>query len=154
MSGPKSWGASPRERLPELLADIDVIVLPYKREGHTRAVIPAKTFECLATGKPTVAIGLPSLSKYGDLFHLCHTDEEFLEAVRRAPEDPPALRQRRVQFARENSWERRIDEIEEKLRTALNEKETPRPEPASSPHEVKRVIDGLQTEEKRWIDRP
>jgi glycosyltransferase involved in cell wall biosynthesis len=115
-------GSVPREKLPELLRDLDVLVLPYKREGHTRGVIPAKTFECLATGKPTVAIGLASLSEFGDLFHLCDTPEQFLGDVGRAAADPPALRDRRIQTARENSWEQRIEEVEEALHTALAEK--------------------------------
>jgi glycosyltransferase involved in cell wall biosynthesis len=121
-------GSVPRDRLPELLRDVDVLVLPYKREGHTRGVIPAKTFECLATGKPTVAIGLASLSEYGDLFELCETTEQFLEAVGRAAVDPPALRERRIEAARANSWEKRIEEVEEALRTALAEKGWPLPE--------------------------
>jgi glycosyltransferase involved in cell wall biosynthesis len=121
-------GSVPRERLPELLRDIDVLVLPYKREGHTRGVIPAKTFECLATGKPTVAIGLASLSEYGDLFHLCETPEQFLRAVGRAAVDPPALRERRIEAARANSWEKRIEEVDEALHTALAEKGWPLPE--------------------------
>ncbi|MGB6853608.1 MAG: hypothetical protein WBG49_13570, partial [Thermoanaerobaculia bacterium] len=126
-------GSVPRERLPELLRDIDVLVLPYKREGHTRGVIPAKSFECLATGKPTAAIGLASLSEYGDLFDLCDTTEEFLGAVRRATADPPALRERRIQTARANGWEERIEEVEEALHTALAEKGWPLPESDASP---------------------
>jgi glycosyltransferase involved in cell wall biosynthesis len=115
-------GSVPREHLPGLLRDIDVLVLPYKKEGHTRGVIPAKTFECLATGKPTVAIGLPSLTEYDELFHLCETEEEFLEAVSRAAADQPELRERRVRMARENSWEQRIEEVEQVLLEGLAEK--------------------------------
>ncbi len=90
------------------------------------SVIPAKTFECLATGKPTVVSGLSSLQDYHDLFYLCKTREEFLEALDRAMhEDDPALRERRLQCARENDWSRRIEQLEDNLKAVLREKTGP-----------------------------
>ncbi|MCI0395832.1 MAG: glycosyltransferase [Chloroflexi bacterium] len=115
-------GAVVHERIPQLLADVDVLLLPYRRAAHMPAVIPAKTFECLAAGKPTVAIGLDSLAQFGDLFYRCQTEEAFLAAIEAAIKEDPALPTRRLQCARENSWQQRLDQIEAAFTLRLTER--------------------------------
>ena len=74
--------------------------------------MPAKTFECLATGRPSVAIGLPSLASFGELFYLCESHEEVLDAIGRAAREDAALEEPRREVARANSWDARIEQIE------------------------------------------
>ncbi len=112
-------GPVPRAEVPGLLADADVLVLPYGKEGHARGIIPAKTFECLATGKPIVACGLPSLEEYSEHFRLVADADGFVAAVRTALDEPSENRERRLALARANSWELRADEIDGILRAAL-----------------------------------
>ncbi len=114
-------GAVPQTQLPALLADVDVLVLPYREAEHSRGVIPAKTFECLATGKPTVAKGLPSLAEMGDLFSLADDDESFVAAVRRSVDEAAEDRELRLQVARDNTWRRRVAEIDGHIRRRLAE---------------------------------
>jgi glycosyltransferase involved in cell wall biosynthesis len=111
----------PREQLPSLLADADVLLLPYRRVKHTEGVIPAKTFECLATGKPTVACGLPCLQEFENLIYLCDSSTDVVATVPRAFQEDPKLRERRLELARANTWQVRIDQIEEILLTGLSE---------------------------------
>ena len=106
------WGGVPHERVPERLRAARVLLLPYRNAPHTRAVFPAKIMECLATGKPTVAIGLESLAELAELLYLCSTPEEFLLAIERAANEDPSGSEGRRRFAKENSWSRRIDEID------------------------------------------
>lgn len=117
-------GPVPRERVPELLADADVLVLPYREGGHSRGVAPAKTFECLATGKPTVAKGLPSLAALGDHFTLAGDEASFLAAVAAALGEAPEARERRLETARANDWEVRFGELEAILAEALERRRT------------------------------
>lgn len=112
-------GAVGKEALPQYLSDVDVLVLPYQRGGHTRGVIPAKTFECLATGIPTVAIGLPSLEEFGHLFYLCQSDSEFWQKIEQAAHESKSQREIRVQEAERNSWALRMEEIETAICGAL-----------------------------------
>lgn len=116
------YGTVPHQKIPELLQDIDVLLLPYRDAPHMPAVIPAKTFECLATGKPTVAIGLPSLAQYNELFYLVDTHEKYLAAIRQSTGDPASLRAKRIQCASQNSWSQRVCEIEEHIQTTLTQK--------------------------------
>ncbi|MCZ6507281.1 MAG: glycosyltransferase [Acidobacteria bacterium] len=117
--GTEVLGAVPQPELPALLADADVLVLPYRAAGHSRGVIPAKTFECLATGKPTVAKGLESLSELGALFYLTEDADDFVAAVRRAATEGPEAREPRLAVARRNTWQQRGQEIDEMIRHAL-----------------------------------
>jgi hypothetical protein len=94
------------------IADADVLLLPYIGAKQTRFITPAKLFQCLATGKPIVAIGLPSISWLGDVIHICQTHEEYLTAIEEARRDSPSSREARLALARANSWESRIDELE------------------------------------------
>lgn len=105
-------GPVPHSQLPGLLRDADVLLLPYRRDlQFVQGIIPAKTFECLATGKPTVSIGLDSLSEYSDLFYLAETEEQFLDMIARAPSEDPGLSERRIACAHANSWRKRLEEI-------------------------------------------
>ncbi len=117
--GAELLGPVGRERVPELLADADILVLPYREAAHSRGVVPAKTFECLATGKPTVAKGLPALAPFGDLFALAADDEDFSRRVAGAAAEPEERREQRLAAARANDWSVRIEELEGLLAAAL-----------------------------------
>ncbi len=113
-------GPVSHDRVPALLQDVDVLLLPYSRQAaHVPAVIPAKTFECLATGKPTVAIGLSSLERFREYIYLCQSESEFIEAIRAAAAEDPSLRRDRQELARQNSWPVRIAEMTAHIRKLL-----------------------------------
>ena len=100
-------------RLPRALAGVDAFLLPYEINGLTRAISPAKTYECLATGRPVVASPLPALRDLASHVYLADGPEGFVGALRDLPvteTDGRALARDRV--ARENSWSVRFREIE------------------------------------------
>lgn len=118
-AGTELVGPVPADRVPALLQDARVLLLPYRRNAYNRGVMPAKTFECLATGKPSVAIGIDSLRQFGELFYVCDSPSEFLQAIDRAvEEEDPTLCERRLETARRNDWGSRMAEIERLLQTA------------------------------------
>jgi len=108
------------ERLPGALAGTDAFVLPYKINDLTRAISPAKTFECLATGRPVVASPLPALEDLSGHVYLAKGPEDFVEALKTLPETEGEERRRaRARLARENSWDVRFGEIEASVMGAL-----------------------------------
>jgi glycosyltransferase involved in cell wall biosynthesis len=115
-------GAVDHEQLPALLRDVDVLLLPYAHTEHNTGVMPAKLFECLATGKPTVACGLPTLYDYASLFYIRETHEAFLAAIAEAAHEPVERQVARIACAEEHSYERRTDKIEGYLRDLMIEK--------------------------------
>ncbi len=105
-------GAVPHERVPELLRDVDVLLLPYAHSEHNKGIMPAKMFECLATGKPTVACGLVTLYDYADLFFIRETHEAFLDAIAEAVHEPAERQGPRFACAESHSYQRRMKKIE------------------------------------------
>jgi glycosyltransferase involved in cell wall biosynthesis len=100
-------------RLPEALAGVDAFVLPYRINGLTRGISPAKTFECLATGRPVVASPLPALDDLSEHVYLADGPESFVGALQNlAGTESDERVGARVRLARENSWPVRFGEIE------------------------------------------
>lgn len=109
-------GAVGHGELPRTLSGVDAFVLPYRIGPQTRGISPAKTYECLATGRPVIASPLPALAGLGEHVYLAESPADF---VRRLGELPAAeSRERaaaRVELARGNDWEYRVDELERLL---------------------------------------
>jgi glycosyltransferase involved in cell wall biosynthesis len=105
-------GFVPYEKLPSYLKAADVLIIPYLLNEVTEKVFPIKFFEYLATGKPIVATALPSLSDYGQAVALCRTYETFAQAVGEAIQsDSEEKQKRRLDLARQNTWEHRLEEM-------------------------------------------
>jgi glycosyltransferase involved in cell wall biosynthesis len=106
-------GQQPHERLREFIAEADVIFLPYALNDYTRAVLPAKTYECLATGRPIVAAPLPDLVEdFSTHFAFARTPGEWAETIEAAlADDTPERAAARIALARANTWESRGAQI-------------------------------------------
>ncbi len=108
----KWLGFIPYTELPQYLAQCDVLILPYKINDFTESVLPAKVFECLATGKPIVSTALPELKSYRQYFSIAENDREFIAAIENALNtDTPKNSQIRIDFAQTNTWEERFKAI-------------------------------------------
>jgi glycosyltransferase involved in cell wall biosynthesis len=109
-------GKVPHAELPAALAGVDAFVLPYKVNALTRSIAPAKTYECLATGKPVVASPLPALEELAGFVYLAEAPEDYVEVLRSLVDlETNEKRRARIELARRNSWEARFDQIEEAL---------------------------------------
>jgi glycosyltransferase involved in cell wall biosynthesis len=106
----------PHAGLPAALAGVDAFVLPYKVNGLTRAISPAKTYECLATGRPVVAAHLPAVRDLAGHVYLAQGPEDYVEVLRDLKRlETEEKRRARVELARKNSWDVRFLELEEAL---------------------------------------
>ncbi len=110
-------GQQPHEGLREFVSRADVLLLPYALNDYTRSVLPAKTYECLATGRPIVATPLPELVEdFGAEIIFAARPEELVPAIERASSaDLADARQRRIDLAQANSWESRYRRVRELL---------------------------------------
>jgi glycosyltransferase involved in cell wall biosynthesis len=109
-------GEVPHPELPAALAGVDAFVLPYEVNALTAGISPAKTYECLATGRPVVASPLPALKELSGHVYLAARPEDFVAVLRGLGELETAERARaRVELARRNSWEARFAQLEEAL---------------------------------------
>jgi hypothetical protein len=115
-------GGVAHDQVPNLLYDADVLLLPYAKSAQNMAVMPAKMFECLATGKPTIVHGLDYLRRYSELFYFCENHNQFLEAIEFAINEPPERSLPRIALAEQNSYDQRVNEIEDYIEQVMAEK--------------------------------
>jgi GT2 family glycosyltransferase/glycosyltransferase involved in cell wall biosynthesis len=106
-------GEIPYERLPEYVHGFDVGVVPYRICGHNLAIDPVKIWEYLCAGKPVVAVRFPEIERLHDLINLTETPRQFVDAIRSClAGNARASVERRLLFARENTWCCRCDVID------------------------------------------
>ena len=99
------------------LTKADAVVLPYVINSYTKAVLPAKVFEALATGLPIVATPLPELEPYREHFYIGSTATEFIAILDSLPaRETPQRAGARLEVARANTWERRYAVLRSLLR--------------------------------------
>ncbi len=108
-------GPIPHERLPQALSEFDGLLLPYVDDEYNRGVIPAKIYECLATGLPVLASPLPALKALPELaaiLRFVRTPAEWTAAARALDrEESAAARAARVDVARAHSEEAAFAEL-------------------------------------------
>jgi GT2 family glycosyltransferase/glycosyltransferase involved in cell wall biosynthesis len=101
-------GEVPYGKLPGYLHAFDLCILPYRICEYALASDPMKVWEYLSAGKPVVAVRFPEIERLKDLIALTSTPGEFVDGIRRGlAENHPVLRERRVAYARQNTWQMR-----------------------------------------------
>ncbi|MEE8600442.1 glycosyltransferase [Euzebya tangerina] len=125
----ESWlslpGFVPYHQMPELLADLDLFVVPRRHAAVAQDTTPLKPLEALACGVPVLSTDLPALRELlGDnpAVRFCPPTTEGLAAAIAAAVDDPLPRSRPEQL--ERSWRREIPRYEEVYRAAAKRWET------------------------------
>lgn len=109
------------EGLPMRIRSWDALVLPYSPGPINAGLVPAKIFECLATGKPVFSSIKPDLpNEQAPVVHV-QSPDRLVAAIRRMTEEEFApLRVRQLAAAAAADWERRcaglLDAINAKAR--------------------------------------
>jgi len=108
------------EELPTLIKGLDCCLIPYVNDERGRYRSPLKLYEYLAAGKPIVSTENPEVSEFSPHVQIAATPEEFVELIDKAlADDNPELQEGRRQLARENSWDQRVDRMEQILNKSL-----------------------------------
>lgn len=108
------------DALPAYLQHADVLMMPYRSSAYSNYMNPAKLHECLASGKPTIVTALPCFQEFRDVLSVARAPAEFEELVTRGiRETDEAAKKRRQARARENTWEKRFEEINSYLEEGL-----------------------------------
>jgi glycosyltransferase involved in cell wall biosynthesis len=107
--------------LPRYVKAFDACLIPFKRNESTRGSLPMKFFEYLATGKPVIATNLPALAEFHDYFYRADTVAEFSAALDVVLREPGAAAAKRIEIARQYSWDARMQEIGKIVNAALRQ---------------------------------
>lgn len=99
-----------------------VAVIPFIQDKWIKNSFPLKSFEYIACGLPVVSVPIDALMKYeafGGVIKIASAAADFADAIRSLGalrKDPVSLR-KRLDLARENSYDRRFESVVDKLRT-------------------------------------
>lgn len=98
--------------LPNYLSVFDAALIPYCLVGHVLSGYPTKLHEYLAAGRSVVATAMPELLPYREVLRIGKTNDEFTKMVGESVIDKSAQSiEARISVARENTWEKRVEEI-------------------------------------------
>ena len=131
-------GPQPYARLPYLLADWDLCLVPFAQGDATRYINPTKTLEYMAGDKPVVSTPVPDvMALYGDAVAIAATPDQFVRQCAALLGERPVARCRRaiemLNIVSMHSWDRSADSVHRLLTRALS--------PASP---APRVADGMR----------
>lgn len=109
-------GKIDHNKIPFVIKEFDVCIIPYVDADYTKNVYPTKLNEYHAMGKPIVSTNLPEVVNFNaennNLVFIAETNEEFIDCIRRALADKDEqVINKRIASARRNSWAIRIEEM-------------------------------------------
>lgn len=111
-------GEKNKNEIPSYLLNVDVTTMCYRSDGDGwwLDISPLKLHEYLATGKPVIGAPLPSITKYSDVIDIAQSREEWICSLERAiHQGGLSTPDNRINVAQLNSWESRVDKLEQWL---------------------------------------
>jgi FemAB-related protein (PEP-CTERM system-associated) len=105
-------GAVDYNLLPAFLHAMDVLLIPYVKDPEKESASPLKLRECLAAGKPVVALETDETRKYSESIYLYSNANQFETRIKSALSDgnPPGFQNVREKIAHD-TWELRAKEL-------------------------------------------
>jgi glycosyltransferase involved in cell wall biosynthesis len=74
---------------------------------------PLKILEYLSAGRPVVSVNIPEAMKYKEVIEIAVDYKGFVEKIEKClKENSKEMADERIKFAKEESWERRFNEIQ------------------------------------------
>jgi glycosyltransferase involved in cell wall biosynthesis len=94
-------------QLPQVMAGLDVALMPFALNEATRAISPTKTLEYLAAGLPVVSTRVPDVvADYADVVHLADDGAAFAAACREVVTHELSDRDRKAKpIQRRQEWD-------------------------------------------------
>lgn len=108
----KFLGSVAQNALPEKIQNFEAGLIPFVKNKLTEAIYPLKINEYLAMGKPVVATNFSDLSDFSKVAEVVDSKEEFLNTIKKSIKYNSRIKtQKRIDFAKQNSWENRAREF-------------------------------------------
>ncbi|NTW49113.1 MAG: glycosyltransferase family 1 protein [Chlorobiales bacterium] len=116
-------GPRPYSSLPSYLKGADVCLIPFIPDDLTRYIYPLKINEYLAAGKAVVSTRFADLTDFSSVIYLADTAEELIASVVQAMNETDEKRDAlRKSVAAQNTWEKRLEQLEEIIEIGLQKK--------------------------------
>jgi glycosyltransferase involved in cell wall biosynthesis len=110
--------------LPNYCRAFDVCMMPFALNEATEYINPTKALEYLATGKPVVGTPVRDVVRqYADTISIVNDADQFVAAVEKALAGADrAMTRRGIEKAREASWERTVERMQDLIAQAIETK--------------------------------
>ncbi|CAG1022280.1 Putative teichuronic acid biosynthesis glycosyltransferase TuaH [Patescibacteria group bacterium] len=117
-------GAKDYSLLPNYAKAFDVCLIPFVLSREGKYLSPTKTLEYLATGKPVVSTPITDVVRFYDgVVKIADGPDEFGLAVKRCmEEDTESMKQKRISFTENKSWEDTAEKMEKLILDKIEEK--------------------------------
>lgn len=113
-------GPIPYSCVKDKISEFDIGIIPHKKNRFVSSMSPLKIYQFLAQGKPVVSIDVLRDEQMESLVYCSKDPQEFCLNVEKALfEENPILKERRLKFVLENTWESRVNTILEKISLIL-----------------------------------
>lgn len=111
-------GNKSRALLGSYIRSFDVCLIPYKPSAFANSVFPLKLMEYFFFGKPVVSLRIPTMDEYNNYVYQYDDFTSFIQAIKQAIlEKDPIKQQQRRNIALNNTWEQRVEQIEDIIYT-------------------------------------
>jgi len=120
MANVKILGKIRYDELPTYLKEFDIGIIPFILNELTEAVDPVKAYEYMAAGKPVVTTNLPEIYRMKDYIYIAKNHNDFIGLCKQALESPKISPEELIKKASENTWERRVEQIETEIRKIVS----------------------------------
>jgi glycosyltransferase involved in cell wall biosynthesis len=116
-------GMFPYENLPCLLKSFDVCLIPHRNTDYCKSMSPLKLFQYLASGRPIVSTNIESLGSLRDYVTIADSYQDFVNSIDKVlQEDSVARCKNRIEKAKKEIWENRVQDMFEIVKSHLREK--------------------------------
>ena len=113
-------GPVPYQRVPHMMANFDVCIVPHLESPFVESLNPIKLWEYLACGKPIVSTNVAGFRSYPQFCKIASGASSFIhnchEGLKEVASSNSKLKQDRRDEALINSWESRLDDLLATLR--------------------------------------
>ncbi len=115
-------GKKPYNELPRYLSHFDCAIIPFIQNELTKYVNPVKAYEYLAGGVGVVATPLDEYSYFDNHVIQADTTDGFVKAIEQVMrQNYREARMKRMEFAKKNDWQGRLDKYVELITAAEQE---------------------------------
>jgi hypothetical protein len=101
------------------LRGFDACLIPHLLNPLTRSMDPTKLYDYLGSGKPIVSTKVAGTERFPDVLYLGDEVETFITGIEAALAENGALFDKRIEYARKNSWPERAREMWQTLQQQL-----------------------------------